>query len=687
MPSNATNPLLATWTTPFQAPPFASITRDHFAPAYAVALAEHRAEIDAIANDPAAASFANTIEALEVSGEKLDQVSSVFWNLAGTDSDEAIRALERELTPKLTAHSNAITGNRALFDRIGRLHATRDTLALSAEQLRVLERTHLSFVRKGAALDGDAKARMAAILERLAVLGTEFRQNLLADESSYQLILESDADRAGLPDFLLEAAAEAANQRGHPGKHLITLSRSLIEPFLTFSSRRDLRETAFKAWIARGQNGGATDNRALIAEMLALRQERAQLLGFATFAAYKLDDSMAKTPAAVRELLERVWTPAVARARSECQDLAALAAASGDNASIEPWDWRYWSEKVRSARYDLDESSLKPYLPLDAVVEASFHTATKLFGLSFKERHDVPIYHPDVRVFEVSDAQGHHIGLFYADYFNRASKRSGAWMTGFRGQQKLKADIRPIIINVMNFAKGAAGAPTLLSFDDARTLFHEFGHGLHGLLSNVIYPSIAGTSVARDFVELPSQLFEHWLETPEILGQFARHYKTGEAMPAAMIEKLKASRSFNQGFATVEFLSSALVDMEFHSLTDASAIDPIAFEAAVLAKIGMPREIVMRHRSPQFAHIFSGDGYSAGYYSYLWSEVLDADAFTAFAETGDVFDPATAQRLKEHIYSAGGRAKPDAAWLAFRGKMPSVDGLLRKRGLAASKDA
>jgi peptidyl-dipeptidase Dcp len=676
------NPFLVPWSTPFGAPPFASLDIKYVAPAYDVGLSEHRAEIDTIAGQSSAPDFANTIDALELAGHGLDQVSSVFWNLAGTDSTDEIRALERQLTPLLSAHSTAITNNRALFDRIHTLHEQRHTLGLSPEQLRVLEKSHLSFVRRGAALEGPAKQRMGEILERLAVLGTEFRQNLLADESSYQLVLDGEADLAGLPDFLRAAAAQAATERALAGKHVITLSRSLIEPFLTFSSRRDLRERAFKAWIARGENGGATDNRAIVTEMLALRQERAKLLGFANFAHYKLDDTMAKTPAAVAELLDRVWQPAVARAKSERDKLAAMAAAHGENAQIEPWDWRYWAEKVRVAEFDLDEASLKPYLPLDAMIEAAFHTAHRLFGLTFAERHDVPVYHPEVCAFEVSDAQGQHIGLFYADYFARASKRSGAWMTAFRSQEKLRADIRPIIVNVMNFAKGAAGEPALLSFDDARTLFHEFGHGLHGLLSNVTYPSIAGTAVARDFVELPSQLFEHWLETPDILSRFARHYKTGEPMPASMIAKVKASRTFNQGFATIEYLSSALVDMAFHS-EDLAGRDPIAFEQEVLAKIGMPREIVMRHRTPQFAHIFSGDGYSAGYYSYLWSEVLDADAFAAFSETGDVFDPAVAARLKEHVYAAGGREKPDAAYIAFRGKLPAVDGLLKKRGLAA----
>lgn len=677
------NPLVTRFDTPFGVPPFDLIERAHFKPAFEVGLAEHVAEIAAIAGNAEPPTFANTIEALEIAGETLDRTTSVFGNLASSDSDEVLQALEREYSPRFAAHWTAITSNATLFGRIDGLHGARARLGLTPEQLRVLERTHLAFVRAGAALDSTGKVRMGAIIERLSVLGTKFRQNLLADESGYELLLESESDLAGLPEFLRAAAVQSASERGHAGKHLITLSRSLIEPFLAFSDRRDLRETAFKAWTRRGEMGGATDNLAIIAEMLQLRTERARILGFTTFAAYKLDDSMAKTPAAVRELLEAVWTPAVAQAGREREKLAALAASLGHNETIEPWDWRYYAEKVRKAEFDLDGAAIKPYLALENVIAAAFHTAERLFGLRFAERNDLAVYHPDVRVFEVSDTAGRHVGLFLGDYFARASKRSGAWMSRFREQQKLKGDIRPIIVNVMSFAKGAPGESTLLSFDDARTLFHEFGHGLHGLLSDVTYPSISCTSVARDFVELPSQLFEHWLETPEILERYARHFKTGEAMPQVLLDKLRASRNFNMGFATVEYLSSALVDMEFHSLTDAAGIDPLAFERAVLARIGMPREIVMRHRTPHFAHVFSGDGYSAGYYSYMWSEVLDADAFSAFEETGDVFDPVTAAKLARFIYSAGGRQKPDDAYLAFRGKMPTVAGLLKQRGLAA----
>jgi peptidyl-dipeptidase Dcp len=468
---------------------------------------------------------------------------------------------------------------------------------------------------------------------------------------------------------------------------VITLSRSLIEPFLTFSSRRDLREAAWRAFVARGEHAGAHDNRPGIAEMVALRIEYAKLLGHPTYADFSLAESMAKTPARVRDLLDRVWPPAVAKAEAELVKLQAMAAKEGQNIKIEPWDWRYYAEKVRQAEFNLEEAAVKPYLPLDKMIEAAFYTATQLFGVTFKERADVPVYHPDVRAFEVTDVKGGTVGLFYADYFARSSKRSGAWMSSYASQDRLpKTALNghrlPIIVNVMNFARGSADEPTLLSFDDARTLFHEFGHGLHGLLSNVTYPSLAGTSVVRDFVELPSQLFEHWLGTPDILTRFARHYKTGEAMPAALIKKLEAARTFNQGFETVAFLGSAIVDLDYHTLESADGLDAGAFEEKRLAAIGMLPEVGMRHRSTHFQHIFSG-GYSAGYYSYLWSEVLDADAFEAFKETGDVFDPATAAKLKEFVYSAGGLRAEDEAYIKFRGRLPAVEGLLKKRGLAA----
>ena len=680
--ARVTTPLLAAWRTPFAVPPFNKLEPRHFKPAFAAAMKAHTAEIRAIAGNRAAPTFKNTIVALENAGRALDRVGSVFWNLTGAHTNDALQAIEREMAPRLARHWNSITANSRLFKRIDRVFALRNTLDLDAEERRVLERAHLGFVRAGAKLKGAERKRMAAITERLAALGTSFGQNVLADESAFMLPLAGPEDLAGLPAFVVAAAQSAARERRAKASHVVTLSRSLIEPFLTFSSRRDLREEAYKAWIGRGAGGGATDNRASVAEMLRLRRERAALLGYASFAAYKLDDTMAGTPARVRELLDAVWPPAVARANEERAKLQRQAAREGANLTIAPWDWRYYAEKVRKAEFDLDEEAIKPYLPLERMIEAAFFAAGKLFGLKFKPQPDLSLYHPDVRAWEVTDKSGAAVGLFLGDYFARPSKRSGAWMSSYRSQEKLAGDIRPIVVNVMNFAKAADGAPALLSFDDARTLFHEFGHGLHGLLSDVRFPSLAGTSVARDFVELPSQLYEHWLTTPEVLQRFARHHATGAPMPDALMRKVIAARNFNMGFATVEYLGSAIVDMAFHSERYAGG-DPIAFEAEILAEIAMPREIGMRHRTPHFAHVFSGDGYSAGYYSYLWSEVLDADAFAAFEATGNVFQPALARKLKKFVYAAGGTRPEAEAYTRFRGKLPTVDGLLRKRGLAA----
>ena len=678
------NPLLGPWTGPFGLPPFESIAPEHYRPAFDTALAEQQGEIAAIANSPEEPSFPNTVEALERSGLRLKRVGGVFFNLAGSHTNDALQAIERDMAPVLAKHRNSIFMNEALFRRVAALYDRRDSLGLNPEQARVLDRYHTIFVRAGARLGAEEKKQLAAITERLASLGTQFSQNVLADEKSYQLVLEGEADLEGLPSFLRKPAAQAAEDRGLKGKHVITLSRSSIEPFLQFSRRRDLREQAFKAWAARGDTGGATDNKAIIAEMAALRAERARLLGYETFADFKLADTMAKTPDAVLKLLNDVWTPARARAGQERDDLQALAQSQGDNIAIEPWDWRYYADQVRMARHNLDEAVIKPYFQLDRIIEAAFDTAQRLFGLSFQELKDFPRYHPDIRAWQVSDASGAPVGTFIGDYFARSSKRSGAWMSAFRSQERLTGDIRPIIVNVMNFSKGAAGEPSLLSFDDARTLFHEFGHALHGLLSNVTYPLLAGTAVSMDFVELPSQLYEHWLSQESILRRYATHYRTGEPIPEDLLQRLMAARNFNQGFATVEYLASAFVDIELHRRTNLDNLDPSAFEKETLERIGMPREIIMRHRTPHFTHVFSGDGYSSGYYSYLWSEVLDADAFTAFEETGDAFSRSMADKLKRFIYSAGNLRDPAEAYTAFRGRLPTADALLAKRGLAAA---
>jgi peptidyl-dipeptidase Dcp len=680
--AQADNPLREAWSGPAATPPFAAIRPAHFKPAFETAMAAQLAEIEAIAGETAPPSFANTIAALERSGRALSQVSAVFSCLAGAHTNEDIQALEREMSPRLAAHRNRIQLHPGLYARIKALWDRCGELGLSPEEARVLERYEVTFRRAGAGLNAADKARVAAIGERLASLGTAFSQNVLADEQSYALVLETEDDLAGLSAAQVTAAKEAAQERGHAGKYAITLARSSVEPFLTSSTRRDLREKAYLAWIARGDGGGVTDNKAIIAETVRLRAERARLLGYSNFARYRLDDSMAKTPEAVRGLLERVWTPARARAMADRDALQELAQAEGGNFALAPWDWRFYAEKLRKARFDVDQAEIAPYLSLDNMIAAAFDTAGRLFGLTFHEKHDVPVWHPDVRVWEVRGTDGRYVGLFFGDYFARSSKRGGAWMTTLRVQEKLSGDIRPLVVNVMNFAKAGGGAPTLLSFDDARTLFHEFGHGLHGLLSDVTYPVIACTRVATDFVELPSQLYEHWLEEPAVLRRFARHFETGAPMPEDLIERALAARRFNQGFATVEYLASALVDLEYHLLEGADGFDPAAFEADVLKKIGMPGEIAMRHRSPHFQHVFSGGGYAAGYYSYMWSEVLDADAFEAFKESGDVFDPATAGRLRDDILAAGGSRDPADAYTAFRGRLPTPDALLRKRGFA-----
>jgi peptidyl-dipeptidase Dcp len=677
--SNA-NPLLADWSAAFGLPPFAAIRPEHFRPAFDQALTAHRAELDAVTAVTAVATFTNTIEALERSGRALDRVSNVFFVLTGADTGDALEAVERDVSPLLARHSNAMYLDRALYARIAVLFERRASLGLSPEQARVLNRYHTRFVRAGAALDKPAQDRLAAINERLASLGTQFSQNVLADEKAYALILE-EADLEGLPDFARDAARAAAEERGHPGKYAITLARSSCEGFIQFSARRDLREKVFQAWIRRGENGGATDNRALIAEMVALRAERAKLLGYATFADYRLDDQMAKTPQAARKLLDEVWGRAHIKAGIDRDALQKMIADEGGNFALAPWDWRYYAEKLRKAQYDLDEAEIKPYFQLDKMIDAAFETARRLFGLTFTPA-DVPLYHPDARAWEVKDAEGRHVGLFIGDYFARGSKHSGAWMTLLRDQEKLIGDVRPIILNVCNFSKPAAGEPALLSFDDARTLFHEFGHGLHGLMSNVTYPLLAGTSVPSDFVELPSQLYEHWLEVPEILHKYALHAQTGNPMPKALLDRLLATRTFNQAFAIIEYTASALVDLDIHTVPEPGTLDIDAFERKALAAIQMPAEIVMRHRLPHFQHLFSGGGYAAAYYSYLWSEVLDADAFEAFAEAGDAFDPETAKRLRDFIYAAGNLRDPGEAYIAFRGRLPAVDALLKKRGIA-----
>ena len=675
---DSANPFANDWTTPFGAPPFASIRPEHFRPAYDAALALNRAEIDAIATNPAPPTFANVIEAMERAGSAVDRISSVFWNLSGTMSDEPIREIERDLSPILSRHDSAIMLDPRLFARIDAVFQGRHAAGLTAEQLRLVERTHKSFVRAGAALGDRERARLAEINERLATLGTAFSQNVLKDEGDFILLLENDDDLAGLSKDFLSGAAALAAERGHPDKHAVSLSRGAVEDFLTNSTRRDLREKLLNAFLMRGESGGATDNRAIITETLALRHERARLVGYKTYADYKLDDTMAGDTAAVYELMESVWKPGRLAALRDRERLQALARDEGGNFALAGHDWRHYAEKLRRADHAIDDAELRPYFSLDRMIEAAFFVANKLFGLVFEERHDIETYHPDVRVFEARDASGAHVALFLGDYFARPSKHGGAWMSAFRRQRKFNGEQRPIIVNVLNISKPSLGAPTLLSIGEAGTLFHEFGHALHGMLSNVTYETLAGTAVSSDFVELPSQLYEHWLMTREVLTRFARHHATDAPLPDDLIERLRAARQFNQGFATVEFCSSAFVDMDAHM--SESVPDPMALESATLARIENPAEIPMRHRTPHFGHVFAGEGYAAGYYSYLWSAVLDADAFAAFEDTGDVFNPDVAKKLRENIYSAGNLRDPREAYTRFRGRLPSVEPLLKGRG-------
>jgi peptidyl-dipeptidase Dcp len=677
------NPLLAKWEGPYGGiPPFDQVQIALFKPALEAGMAEQLEEIQKIANNPAAPDFENTIVAMERAGRTLGRVITVYGVWGATMSGPEYQAVQREMAPRLAAFQDQIAQNEALFKRVEAVYNSPAKAKSSAEQQRVAWLYYTNFVRAGARLNADAKKRLSQINQQLAGLYTKFSQNVLAEETNQILVLKSEEELAGLPQSLRDAAAAAAETKKQPGTWVIVNTRSSIDPFLTYSDRRELREKAWRMFVNRGDNGGEHDNNAIITEILQLRAERAKLLGFATHAHWRLENSMAKTPERAMELMEAVWKPSVTRVHEEVADMQALADKEGAKIKIEPWDYRYYMEKVRKAKYDLDQNEVKPYLQLEKLREGIFWVAGELFNFNFAPVTNVPVAHPDIRVWEVTDKTSkRHIGLWYFDPYARAGKRSGAWMNAYRTQERVNGEITTIVSNNSNFVKGKPGEQVLISWDDATTMFHEFGHALHGLNSNVTYPSVAGTAVARDYVEFPSQLLEHWLSTPEVLQRFALHYQTGKPIPQALVDKINRSATFNQGFATVEYLSAALIDMKLHLAGDRK-IDADTFERETLTQLGMPKEIVMRHRTPHFLHIFSGDSYSAGYYSYLWSDVLTADAFGAFVEGKGPYDRSVAERLRKYVFSVGNTTDPAEGYRSFRGRDPKIDALMKKRGFA-----
>jgi peptidyl-dipeptidase Dcp len=669
------NPLLAPWIGPYGGvPPFTQVKTDDLAPALEAAMSEMRRELATIATAPP--SFDGTIAALEDAGRTLARVQTVYDVWASTMSDDAFKAVERTMAPKLAAFDDEIVQNRELFTRVKAVYEAPELKQRSPEEQRLAWRTYDGWVRSGANVEGEAKARLSAINQRLASLYATFNQNVLADEEGHALFLTTEAELDGLPESVQSAAFAEAEARGKKGAWAITNTRSSVEPFLTYAKRRDLREAVFRTFVRRGDGSDAHDNKAVLREILKLRAERAKLLGYATHAHWRVQNSMAKTPERAMALMEAVWRPAVLRVREEVRDMQAIADADG--ITITPWDYRFYAEKVRKQKYDLDEGEVKEFLELENLREAMFWVAGRLYGVSFLPAASVPVAHADIRVWEVTES-GKSIGLWYFDPYARSGKQSGAWMSAYRSQERFRTEIATIVSNNSNFMKGKAGEPILVSWSDATTLFHEFGHAIHGLLSNVNYPKLSGTNVARDFVEFPSQLFEHWLGTPEVLERFALHHATRAPMPKALADKIAKAATFNQGFGTVEYLSAALVDMKLH-LTAETEIDPAAFEQATLDELGMPAEVVMRHRLPHFSHLFSGDSYSAGYYSYLWADTLTADAFEAFTEGAGPFDRDVAERLRKHVLSVGDTVDPAESYRAFRGRDPGIEPLMRKRG-------
>ena len=674
------NPFFSEFATPFGVPPFDLIKPEHYMPAFDRGMAEQKKEVEAITSNAEPPTFANTVEALEISGALLNKVAGVFNNMTSSNTNEELQKIDKELAPKLAQHGDDIAMNAALFARVKAVYDEKGRLTLATEEARLLDETYKDFVRGGAGLPPDKQARLRQVNEELSVLAVQFSENVLKENNVFELVIDNEADLAGLPPAVVAGAADAAKERGKPGKWVFTLHKPSLIPFLQYSEKRELREKTFKAYIHRGANGNELDNTALASREAALRVERAGLLGYKTHADYVLEKNMAKTPQAVYEFLGKLWKPALVRAKAEAADMQEMIDKEGKDFKLEPWDWWYYAEKVKKAKYDLDDNALRPYFQLENVRDGAFMVANRLYGITFTERADIPKYHEDVRVFEVKDADGSHLAVLYVDYFPRASKQGGAWMNNVREQSiRDGKDIRPGISNNGNFSKPTAGEPALISYEEALTLFHEFGHALHGILTRCNYESLSGTSVPRDFVELCSQIMENWAADPEVLKMYAKHYKTGEPIPDALLEKMQKSRFFNQGFETVEYLAASFLDMDWHTRTEAKELDTVKFDAEAMVRIGLIPEIVSRYLSPYFTHIFSG-GYSAGYYSYLWAEVLDSDAFEAFKETS-LFDRATAESFRKNILERGGTEDPMVLYKRFRGREPKIEPLLKKRGL------
>lgn len=677
--TDQSNPFFDTWDAPFGVPPFDRIKPEHFIPAFERGMSEHLANVDAIAGADDAPTFANTLEGLERASHALDRIGGVFYNQTSAHTNDTLQAIQAEMAPKLVRHSSAIQMNAKLFQRIQTLFDARDTLGLDDEQMRLLTETHKGFVRAGAALAEGEQSELKSINEELSILTTKFGQNSLAETNAFQLVLGSKDDLAGLPDSICADALETGRELGHEGKYVFTISRSSFTPFMQFADNRDLREKMLHAYTHSGDNNNGNDNKDIASKIAALRVRRANIMGHKTHAAFELSDRMAGSPQAARGLLDKLWEPAVAKAGREAKALQDSIQRSGGNFKLAPWDWWYYTEKVRKESFDLDAEEIKPFFELSRVRDGAFYVATKLFGLTFKRVQGAPAYQEDVETWEVSDADGSHIGVFLADYFMRPSKRGGAWMSAYRDQKKLDGETRPIIVNVCNFPKGAGDQPSLLGPDEVRTLFHEFGHALHGLLANTTYSSMSGTSVKRDFVELPSQILEHWATEPEVMKVYAKHYETGDVIPDTLIEKILKVQTFNQGFATTEYLSASILDLDWHSLETEEEQPANAFEEEAMDSLGLLEEIGPRYRSTYFSHIFSG-GYSAGYYSYIWAEVLDADGYESFKEKG-IFDPETAKSFRENILEKGGTVDPMELYKRFKGREPKVDALLVDRGL------